>query len=485
MLSQVPAGKHAFVLPEARAIEDWQLTLFAWVAGGTGGSAINASLELAGSAPVATSRQERQSWRLAALVLLHVVALCLSTYYVQQFYSYLPFVGFDKANLGRAFLGVAPFAAASLLFAVARFSFGYCLSFYLFNVALGYAWIAPFSSFNYDQTLATASVFLSTMVFSLPALFFSPKFAKLPRLSEVAFNRMLAVLLAVSLLILAVGATHRFRIVGIDEIYTYRQEVEFPTLLGYGIGMTVCALLPFLAAFFISQRYWLRAALACVILLLFYPITLKKLALLAPIWIIFVAVVSRFFNARISIILSMLLPIALGLATVPLIKAGILSHQHLNPVFGIANFRMMAVPSISLDLYSEFFASHPVTGFCQISFLHHFIDCPYPEPLAVVMEKAFHFGNLNASLFATEGIASVGLKFASLSAFVCGLVVALANGLSEGLPARFVLLSSGILLQSFVNIPFTTTLLTSGGVLLFVLWCVTPRSIFEKGESFR
>jgi len=33
------------------------------------------------------------------------------------------------------------------------------------------------------------------------------------------------------------------------------------------------------------------------------------------------------------------LPIALGLTTVPLIKTGILSHEHLNPVFGIANYQ--------------------------------------------------------------------------------------------------------------------------------------------------
>jgi hypothetical protein len=51
---------------------------------------------------------------------------------------------------------------------------------------------------------------------------------------------------------------------------------------------------------------------------------------------------------------------------------------------------------------------------------------------------------MNASLFATEGVASVGVLLAPISAFICGLVVALANRLSAGLPCRFVLISGAL-----------------------------------------
>jgi hypothetical protein len=78
------------------------------------------------------------------------------------------------------------------------------------------------------------------------------------------------------------------------------------------------------------------------------------------------------------------------------------------------------------------------------------------------MNSAYAFGNFNASLFATEGIASVGLVLAPLSALVCGLVIALSNRLSSGLPPRFVLLSGGVLPQIFLNVPFSTTLLSNG-----------------------
>lgn len=96
------------------------------------------------------------------------------------------------------------------------------------------------------------------------------------------------------------------------------------------------------------------------------------------------------------------------------------------------------------------------------------------------MQDAYNVGNFNASLFATEGIASVGVVLAPLAAFICGLVVALGNSASPGLPSRFVLLSAGVLPQIFLNVSLTITFVTNGAALLFILWCVTPRSLFGK-----
>ena len=141
---------------------------------------------------------------------------------------------------------------------------------------------------------------------------------------------------------------------------------------------------------------------------------------------------------------------------------------------------MMATPSSAIDIYNDFFASHPHTWFCHVSFLKPLMTCPYQDPLSVVMEKAYKFGNLNASLFATEGVAAVGLYFAPLTALVCGLAVAIGNRTSAGLPPRFVLISGALLPQTFLNVPFTTTLLTHGAGFLFLLWYVTPRAIFDR-----
>jgi len=37
-----------------------------------------------------------------------------------------------------------------------------------------------------------------------------------------------------------------------------------------------------------------------------------------------------------------------------------------------------------------------------------------------------------------------------------------------------------VLSQIVLNVPLATTLLTNGGALLFLLWYVTPRTMFDR-----
>jgi hypothetical protein len=111
------------------------------------------------------------------------------------------------------------------------------------------------------------------------------------------------------------------------------------------------------------------------------------------------------------------------------------------------------------------------------------MDCPFDDQLSVVMQKSYELGNFNASLFATEGIASIGTRFAPISALFGGFAVALGNRVSANLPTRFVLISSAVVPQILLNVPLSTALLTNGIALLFLLWYVMPRAFFEPLES--
>jgi hypothetical protein len=127
-----------------------------------------------------------------------------------------------------------------------------------------------------------------------------------------------------------------------------------------------------------------------------------------------------------------------------------------------------------------FFSDHPLTHFCQLSFTKGIMDCPYPDQLGVVLSNWFRLGNLNASLFATEGVASVGPLFAPISALVCGLVLAIGNKVSAGLPKPFIFVSAAAIPHILLNVPLATTLLSHGLGLLFLLWYVTPPDYFEQ-----
>jgi hypothetical protein len=416
----------------------------------------------------------------AFLIYFHIIICCLSLVYVAEFFARLQIIRFDETRLYAAALNIAPFALVSILFTFGRFSFGYVLGFYFYTMILGYLWLVAFSGFHYDHALATVSAFASALAFLVPALFITSPIKQRFVVSARAFDNLLSLILLLAAALIAVGALYNFRLVDVSDIYKFRDNVEFPSWLGYPTAATSNALLPFAFACFVAQGNRWRAAAVLLLLPLFYPITLSKIALFAPFWLLFLALLSRFFAARTSVVLSLLLPISTGVILAALVKSGAFRYEQISVYFGFVNLRMIAIPSIAIDVYNDFFSTHDLTYFCQISFLKPFVNCPYSVPLSFVMQKAYQLGNFNASLFATEGIASVGLILAPFAMFACGLVISLGNGLSSGLPSRFILLSGGILPQTFLNVPLTTTLLTYGAVILFFLWYITPRAMFER-----
>ena len=420
--------------------------------------------------------------KLAVLLCLHIVVSFLSLVYVTQTYSYLQMIFFDSGRLYASVLTGAPLVIFSLFFVFGQFSFGYILGFYFYTMILSYLWLVPFSRFPYDHTVPAISAFISALAFLIPALLVTSPIKQRFTLSLRALDKLLSLILLSAATIVAIGALYNFRLTNLVDIYKFRDGLEFPALLRYSIGAMSYALLPFAFACFVARGNRWRALTVLLLLLLLYPITLSKITLFAPVWLLFIVLLSGFFEARAVVILTLLLPLSIGIIMALLCIGGVLSHDQIKEYFGVVNFRMIAVPSLALDIYNDFFSTHDLTHFCQIFILKSFLHCAYSEPLSVLMEKTYHLGNLNASLFATEGIASVGPVFAPFAVVVCGLIISFGNRLSSGLPSRFILLSGGILAQAFLNIPLTTNLLTNGAGMLFLLWYVTPRAMFEAGD---
>jgi len=177
----------------------------------------------------------------------------------------------------------------------------------------------------------------------------------------------------------------------------------------------------------------------------------------------------RFTSWRFAVVLSLLLPAAMGLA------AKVIDPTAFSFSFRVINFRMLAIPASAIDHYNHFFSTHSLTNFCQMSIVAKLFDCPLSDHLGVTMAREYATGNYNASLLATEGIASVGVYLAPISAFLCGLVIAIGNIASHRLDPTFVLLSGAVLLQTMMNVPLSTIMLTHGGILIFALWLLTPR----------
>jgi hypothetical protein len=427
--------------------------------------------------------QIKERGRLALLICFHIVICCVSLVYLAD--NDDPVVAnpatfhmfFDPARLHIAIAVVAFFALLSSLFVFARFSFGYFAGFYLYTMILGYLWLNCFTDLNYDHRVAGLSAAASAAAFLVAALFVSLPIPRTYVLSERDFDRLLIFILALAVVTIGVGAIYNFRLVALTRIYDFRDTLESPKVLNYLVPIVSNALLPFAFAGFVARRAWWGACAAVFLLLLFYPITLSKLPLFAPVWLGAMLVISAVFRARTAVVMSLFLPILCGVAL------HIAFRRPSALYFSTVNFRMLAIPSNAMDVYNDFFSRHDLTWFCQISALKQIMSCPYQEPLWVIMEKTYKLGNLNASLFATEGIASVGPLWAPLSAFACGLVIAFGSRMADGLPHGFVLLSGAMLPLVLLNVPLSIVLVTHGAAILFLLWYITPRSMFRQDSQ--
>jgi hypothetical protein len=412
----------------------------------------------------------------AFLIYLHIVICCVSLVYVARFYV-LFHIDFQDNQLYRATAAIALCALISPLFTLARFSFGYYIGFYLYTAVVGFIWLSFFTPFSYDQETARLSAVLSIIALLLPGLLITSPIRQIYVISPRQFERLPIVILFLAAATIAAGASYGFRLVGISDIYSFRGDISYPKVIEYATGIVSNALLPFAFACFVERGKMWFAAISVLLALLFYPITLSKLALLLPIWLVVTLVLSRLFEARTAVVLSILIPLLVGIVLIDAMDLGAILY------FGTVNFRAFAIPSSALDHYNHFFSTHALTYFCQLSFLKEAVSCPYDDQLSVVMQDAYRLGNFNASLLATEGIASLGLKFAPVSVLICGFILGLANRLSAGLPDRFILLSGAAFPQILLNIPLTTSLLTHGAVVLFLLWYIVPRTNTETAGT--
>lgn len=419
--------------------------------------------------------------RLGLLIGIHIIVCCASLIRLADANSLNVVdpakfhIFFDPSRWYVAAAVVAAFAIVAPLFAIARFSFGYFVGFYFYTMALGYLWLNCFTDLNYDHWKAGLSLALAAVAFLLPALFVTAPIRQLFVLSAVAFDRLLISILFLGVVTIIAGATYSLQFTGIEQVYDFRDKLEFPGVVRYLLWSTSSALLPFAFAGFVARRAHFCALATLLLLVFFYPIVLNKTTLFAPFWLLAILLATKLVESRIAAVLSLLVPLLAGLLLVDLVsaKATVL-------LFSFVNFRMVALPSVALDVYNDFFSKHELTYFCQISVLKQLLNCPYREHLSVVLKDAYDLGNFNGSLFATEGIASVGIAFAPTTVLACGFIIALGNRVSAGLPSEFILVSGAILPQMLLNVPLTTALLTHGTMLLFLLWYITPRTIFGQ-----
>ena len=383
-------------------------------------------------------------------------------------------IGNQDAHLLNAIAATFLMVSFVPLFLWARFSFGYFVGFSFYGMITGFVWITYFSGLRYDYAQARWSAIASLLTFLLPVLFIAMPLKRRIALSPRTMNRLLVLMLGFSAVVLAWNSRYGVAFVGIREAEELRATFSRPATLNYITGFVIGALLPFAFAYFALQRRYYLASISIFLIVSFYPILLNKTVLFAAFWLPFLFVMFQVFEPKRAAIFSLLVPTALCLFLNAVAPNDGPLRFFADYMFGYANVRMMAIPSIAMNYYSDFFASSPPTYFCQINLVRSLVDCPYAGQLGPIFSDRYHAGNLNASLFATEGIASVGLFWAPVSALVSGLILSVGTSVSARLPPPLIATSAGLAMQALLNVPLSVALLSNGLMVLFLLWYITP-----------
>lgn len=365
----------------------------------------------------------------------------------------------------QAVLGTAVMLAFVPAFVMARFSFGYVVAFSLLSAVFGFVWLSFFSAFDYPHAIARWAMIAALAAAMIPLLWLDLAVWR-PALSEPALERIVVLLLGTSLAVLVADAFHGVHLG--DPFGTVRATITRPVLLNYLTGIVIEAVLPYLFTHYATRKRWGLAVGVLLLALCFYPVVINKTILLLPMWLPFLFWLFGRFSPRLATVLALLIPAMIGL-----VAFAVLLADHRYVVFSAINLRLIAIPSLALDHYADFFGHRELTHFCQVSVVRAVTGCSYGE-LGPALADVYQDGNFNASFLATEGIASVGLALTPVSSFVCGLILSVGSMVSRHLPPRFIAVSSGLAVQAIMNVPLTTGLLSNGIALLFLLWWLTP-----------
>jgi hypothetical protein len=388
-------------------------------------------------------------------------------------------------NFWSAVAGMLLLAGFIPFFLLLRFSFGFLVGFSFYGTIAGFVWITYFTHSTYDHAQARWSAVASLLLFLLPLLFQNTRLLHSFTLSPRAMNLLVVLLLCFGGAALAWNCYYGVAFVGVQEAEQLRNASVRPAVLNYLTGSVIGAVLPFAFAYLAWQCRYALAAVAILLIVAFYPALLNKTVLLAVIWLPLLFFLFRVFEPKRATVLALLIPMAIGLMLYTLLPPDSQPGHLARYLYGLTNVRMFAFPSIAMDRYSDFFASHELTYFCQVGIVRAIKGCPYAYQLGVEMESHYHLGHLNASLFATEGIASVGPIWAPLSALLCGLIISLGNSVSARLPPPLIAASAGLVLQALLNVPLSASLLSNGFFVLLLLWLVTPRPLPDAAISDR
>ena len=293
----------------------------------------------------------------------------------------------------------------------------------------------------------------------------APSHVKYSTVSTTALALLFAATVAV--VVIFRGSIH---LVGLSEQVAARTSLSdaiksAPPLSGYVLAWLQNLFIPLAFALLWFRRRFFAAAAVLLLYILVYAVMANKLSLISIFALLAVAV----FANKPRFVPWLLLLCSAGLSLLTL-AVNTFTNKFIFYIFAYFNMRMFYAPGLLLTHYYEFFSLNPLTYFSHVKGISLLVHYPYNDTVAHLVAD-YQFGrvfNANASFWASDGIASLGLPgILAISVFVA-FVFYVVDVLSQHASVALCATALAVVALSFTNVSVFTALLTGGLGLLAV-----------------
>ena len=276
---------------------------------------------------------------------------------------------------------------------------------------------------------------------------------------------------------------------GIDTIYDQRSafaKVDVNIFLLYALGWLSTAFNPYFITYGMidkTKRWMLWLGIAGQILI-YMGFASKGFILILFIYFWFYLAVlkaGRLMPERISYVY-------LVFAIVSVISAYFAGAENVSTsteygfwptIASVIYMRALGLPAALTGVYAEYFATNPLTYFSQMNVVNWFVQYPYTEVLGMVIGRFLAGGstgmNANASMWATDGLASIGPIGIVFIGTVVGIALIFANRIVTPDKLVFASILSTTFVMNLGDSGFFTNMITGGGFLmLFAVAFASP-----------
>lgn len=277
------------------------------------------------------------------------------------------------------------------------------------------------------------------------------------------------------LLYIVINYLPYMRLVALDAVHEHRQLVTEAVQIpfgGYILGFLQNAAAPLFIAVGIFSRRKFILFFGIALGILVYSIMGAKLALAQVlITIAFGMNAARHNRVNINFILAILVALLI-LVLLVLVSTSFEPQGIALTLVAIIFMRSFAIQGAMTGVYLDFFSDNPVTWYSHVNIINKLITYPYDAPLGFIIGNTmggnWNF-NANASFWATDGFAALGVFGVFVIAFIIAVFLLFTKLLIAEKLTPIAATASIPFIMALGNGSFFTNLITGGGIVLFLL----------------